>query len=166
MDNPGIYTYENYSFRIVTLLMALMTFIFLVNSIFYGAAITISLGVVFSISYQGIQIDSVKQQYLKYDRFLWIKLGRWKPLSTPSYVTIVRINLSSKRNTPSPMVLPENKKGARSYKVNLVVDGSERYVYICRASSLEKMTHEALRLGKYLQIRVLDFTTHEKRWIL
>ncbi len=166
MNGSGVYTYEKYSFRVFTLLLALMAFIFGVNSQFYGAAISFSVGVLISFSYQGIKIDPEKRQYLKYDRFLWVRLGRWKPFSTPSYVTIVRINLSSKRNTPSPLVLPENKKGAKSYKVNLVVDGSERYIYICRASSLEKMTREALRLGKHLQIRVLDFTTHEKRWIL
>ncbi len=86
-------------------------------------------------------------------------------MPTPSYVTIVRINLSSRRTIPSPMVLPEDKKGAKSYKVNLVVEGKERYINICRGS-LQKMTKEAIRLGKFLNLRVLDYTTHDKKWIL
>ena len=65
---------------------------------------------------------------------------------------------------PSPLVLPENTKRARSYKVNLVVEGDERYISICRGS-LEKMIEEALRLGKHLDIQVLDYTTSEKKWI-
>jgi len=160
-----IYTYEKYYFRMFSLLLALMTFIFLVNSEIIGGTISFVLGVLLSISYQGIRIDPLKQQYLKYDRFVWFKIGRWRNMSSPSYVTIVRINLSSGRNMPSPLVLPDDKKGARSFKVNLVVEGDERYINICRGSQAA-MTHEALRLGRHLGIRVLDFTTHEKKWIL
>jgi len=160
-----MYIYERYNFRMFPLLMALMTFIFLVNSEFIGAFVSLVLGVLLSFSYQGTKIDPEKQRYLKFDRFLWIKIGQWQPLSTPSYVTIVRINLSNKRNLPAPLVLPENTKRARSYKVNLVVEGNERYINICRGS-LEKMTLEALRLGNYMNIRVLDYTTHKKKWIL
>ena len=160
-----MYIYERYNFRMFPLLMALMTFIFLVNSVYIGAFVSLVLVVLLSFSYQGTKIDPEKQRYLKFDRFLWIKIGQWQPLSTPSYVTIVRINLSNKRNLPAPMVLPENTKRARSYKVNLVVEGDERYINICRGS-LEKMTLEALRLGNHLNIRVLEYTTPDKRWIL
>jgi len=165
MDQSGIYTYEKYSFRIFTLLLVLMTFIFLFTSEFLGGAACILLGVLLSISYQGTQIDPIKGQYLKYDRFLWFRIGSWKPYSKPSYVTIVRINLSSSRNLPAPMVLPDDKKGAKSFKVNLVVEGKERYINICRGSK-EAMAVEALKLGTHLGIRVLDFTTSEKKWIL
>jgi hypothetical protein len=106
-----------------------------------------------------------KQQYLRYDRFLNFKFGAWKTLGIPSYVTVVRINLSSNRIGPSPMVGPEDRKGARAFKVNLVVEGDERYVSICRGT-VDKMTEEALRLGRFLHVRVLDYTTHEKKWIL
>lgn len=148
-----------------SLLMALMTLIFLFNSEFIGGSISFGLGVLLSFSYQGVIIDPDKSQYLKYDRFLWFKIGRWKSLSPPSYVTIVRINLSSHRSMPSPLALPDNRKRAKSFKVNLVVKGDERYVNICRGS-LDAMTAEALRLGRHLGIRVLDFSTPEKKWIL
>jgi hypothetical protein len=49
--------------------------------------------------------------------------------------------------------------------VNLVVEGKERYISICRGR-LEPMKAEAIRLGKHLGIRVLDYSTHEKKWIL
>jgi len=61
MDQSAIYTYEKYSFRIFTLLMVLMTFIFMFNSGFIGGAVCILLGVLISISYQGIKIDPVKK---------------------------------------------------------------------------------------------------------
>ena len=145
--------------------MALMAFIFLIYAQYIGASITLILGTMLAFSYQGVIIDPVQQRYMKYDRFLKFRIGGWKTLSTPSYVTVVRINLSSRRSAPSPIVLPQDQKGAKAFKVNLVVDSDERYISICRGS-LEKMTTEALRLGKQLQIRVLDYTTHEKKWIL
>ena len=160
-----MYIYEKYNFRVFSLMMALLLIIFLVYSEFIGASISLLLGILLSFSYQGIKIDPEKKRYVKYDRFLWLRIGSWEPLSTPFYVTLVRINLSSSRSLPSPMVLPENKKGAKAYKINLVVEGNKRYINIARGP-LEQMTSEALRLGNHLNIRVLDYTTHEKKWIL
>lgn len=165
MDQSAIYTYEKYSFRILTLLMVLLTLFFMFSSKFLGGAICLVLGVMLTISYQGVKIDRAKQVYIKYDRFLWFRIGGWKSYSKPTYVTIVRINLSSSRNLPAPMVLPDDKKGAKSFKVNLVVEGKERYIHVCRGAK-EEMTEEALKLGTYLGLRVLDFTTSEKKWIL
>jgi hypothetical protein len=61
--------------------------------------------------------------------------------------------------------MPEVDKTAKAYKVNLVVEGDERYVSIC-SGKLEEMKAEAIRLGKHMDLRVLDYTTHEKKWIL
>ncbi len=160
-----MYKYERYNFRMFTPLMGFMLLIFAIYGEVIGALISLGLGILISFSYQGILVDREKMRYKKYDRFLRLIIGRWEPLSGPSYVTIVRINLSARRTVPSPLPMPENKKGAKSFKVNLVVEGDERYVSICRGS-LEKMKKEALELGKYLNIRVLDYTTHDKHWIL
>ena len=165
MQSQEIYKYEKYSFKIIMPLMALLTIAFLVNGEYIGGPICFVLGVLSAFSYQGIIIDTSNQRYMKYDRFLNFRIGGWKDLPVASYVTIVRINLSSRRTGPTPIVVPQDKKGARAFKVNLVVEGRMRFLGICRGS-LEKMTKEAIRLGEHLQLRVLDFTTHEKKWIL
>lgn len=165
MEMPSLYQYEKYSFKMITPLMALVSLVFFVYGEYIGGSIAFVLGGLAAFSFQGIIIDTAGKRYMKYDRFLNVKIGSWKSLSPPSYVTVVRINLSSRRSAPSPIVVPQDKKGARAFKVNLVVDGNERYIAICKGS-LEKMTDEALRLGKHLQVRVLDYTTHEKKWIL
>ncbi|MEZ5069504.1 MAG: hypothetical protein R2751_00700 [Bacteroidales bacterium] len=77
----------------------------------------------------------------------------------------MRIKLSSQRTMASPLAVPEDTRDARTYRVNLVVDGPERYIKICRGNR-ERMTQEALNLGKFLGLRVLDCSRHEKRWIL
>ena len=160
-----MYTYEKYYFRLFSPLLGLMALIFFLYGEPAGGIISLMLGILVSFSYQGIDIDPDRHRYRKFDRFLWLRIGRWEPLSTPSYVTIVRINLSSFRSLPSPLALPDNRKAAKSYKINLVVEGRERYLTICRGR-LEPMKQEALRLGKFLGIRVLDYSTHEKKWIL
>ncbi len=160
-----MYTYEKYYFRLFSPLLGLMALIFFLYGELAGGFISTALGILVSFSYQGTEIDPARHRYRKYDRFLWLKIGRWEALSTPSYVTIVRINLSSSRSLPSPLALPDNRKMAKSYKINLVVEGRERYMTICRGR-LEPMKQEALRLGEFLGIRVLDYSTHEKKWIL
>jgi hypothetical protein len=165
MESPGSYHYEKYQFRVVTPLLVLIGLTFLFNGGYIGAAIAFVLAGLAAFSYQGVIIDLRGKRYLKYDRFLKFRIGSWTALPKPSYVTIVRIKLSSRRTAPSPIVAPEDKKGARAFKVNLVVEGDERFIPICHGS-LEKMTGEALRMGEQLQLRVLDYTTHEKKWML
>jgi hypothetical protein len=160
-----MYIYEKYNFRIITLLLGLMACVFLVYQEYTGAIISLALGVLLIFSYQGVTIDMQNRRYMKYDRFMKFRIGRWETLPKPSYVTLVRINLSSRRTLPSPMVLPEDKKGSKAFKVNLVVEDDMRYIPICRGP-LEKMKEEALKLGRVLGIRVLDYTTHDKKWIL
>lgn len=164
MESSGTYNYEKYNFRVITLLLALIALTFLVNGNYLVAAIGLVMAGLLAFSYQGVLIDATGQRYMKYDRFLSFRIGSWKALSTPSYVTIVRIKLSNRRTAPSPIVAPEDKTGARAFKVNLVVEGDERFIPICNGSR-EKMIHEALRLGVHLKLRVLDYTTHEKKWI-
>lgn len=159
-----MYTYEKYHFRMFTLLMAVLAFGLLVYTEYVLAFGVVLVGVALSFSYQGVKIDPDQRRYLKYDRFLWLRIGRWVSMSVPSYVTIVRINLSSRRSLPLPLVPPDERKEAKTYKVNLVVEGEERYISICRGP-LKDMTSEALRLGKHLNLRVLDFSTPEKKWI-
>ncbi len=165
VKTTGIYQYEKYSFRVVTPLLALIGIASLANGGYIAGGISLVLGGLLAFSYQGVIIDPAKQEYNRYDRFLNFKIGGWKKFPKPSYVTIVRINLSSRRSAPSPIVVPQDKKGARAFKVNLVVEGDERFIPVCRGS-MEKMTSEALCLGKHLDIRVLDYTAHEKKWIL
>lgn len=165
MESPSVYHFEKYSFKMITPLMALVSLAFFVNGEYIGGSICFVAGGLAAFSFQGVLIDAAGRRYMKYDRFLTIRIGSWKALPTPSYVTIVRINLSSQRTAPSPIVVPQDKKGARAYKLNLVVEGDQRFIGICRGS-LDDMTREAMRLGRHLQLRVLDYTTHEKKWIL
>jgi hypothetical protein len=160
-----MYNYERYNFRVLTLLLGLMAFMFLAYKEYTGAIISLVLAILVSFSYEGITIDPIKSRYLKYDRFIRLRIGKWQTLPKPNYVTLVRVNLNNQKNMASPIVAPTPGKATRAFKVNLVVEGDIRFIPICRGS-LEKMKDEALKLGRTLDIRVLDYTSHEKKWIL
>jgi len=117
-----------------------------------------------TFSYEGITIDTDGKRYRKYDRFVRLRIGKWQSLPKPSYVTLVRINLKNQKSQNSPIVAPQTGKSSRAVKVNLVVEGDTRFIAICRGP-MEKMKAEALKLGKAMDLRVLDYTTREKKWI-
>ena len=160
-----MYNYERYNFRVITLMLGLMAIMLLVYAKYIGGAISLALAILVSFSYEGITIDPIKKRYQKYDRFVRLRIGKWQSLPKPSYVTLVRVNLNNQKNMASPIVAPTPGKATRAFKVNLVVEGDIRFIPICRGS-LEKMKDEALKLGRMLDIRVLDYTTREKKWIL
>ncbi|MBE9519321.1 MAG: hypothetical protein IMY68_12150, partial [Bacteroidetes bacterium] len=97
MESPGIFKYEKYSFKVISPLMVLLTIAFMVYGEYIGGSICFVLGVISVFSFQGIIIDAVGKRFMKYDRFLKFSIGGWKPLPIPSYVTVVRINISSRR---------------------------------------------------------------------
>jgi len=46
----------------------------------------------------------------------------------------------------------------------MVYEGKNLYVTILTGNK-EKMITEALKLGKILECRVLDYSSHEKKWL-
>jgi hypothetical protein len=48
--------------------------------------------------------------------------------------------------------------------MNLVVAGKERYIALTRGSKQE-MLEEGLKIARTLNIKLLDHTTSEKRWL-
>jgi len=160
-----MYVYEKYNFRVISLLTALLCIPLIIRGEYLLALIPGLIAIFTSISKTGIHIDKDKKRYRKYDSFSGIYFGRWKTLPQPEYVTLVRVILSNQRKQPTPVIVPEHTGGVRSYRVNLVVDDEDRYIPVCRGSR-EDMTREALKLGRILDIRVLDYSTSEKKWIL
>ena len=77
---------------------------------------------------------------------------------------MVRIKLSSARVAPLPFLVLPQGKSASSCKMNLVVDGPERY-YSLTYGQRHVMMEEALKIARLLGVKVLDYTTHEKQWI-
>jgi hypothetical protein len=159
-----MYTYEKFNLRLLPWFFLILGVVFLFSKMYTEAAIFGSIGLAFSISYTGFSIDAEKRLIRQYDRFLWVYIGNWRPFPTPLYVTVVRIRLSDRRINPIPLPMPDQGKSARTYKMNLVVDGEERYISLTHGSRMEMLT-EGVKIAKLLNIKVLDHTTSEKRWL-
>ncbi len=128
------------------------------------AAIFATPGGLFAISFKGFKIDTKNKRIRHYDRFLWFYFGKWIDYPTPQYITVVSIKLSARRNSSIAIITPQSGKSAQSYKMNLVVEGKTRFIPLTRGNRT-KLIEEALIIGRLLEIRVLDYTSHEKHWL-
>ena len=159
-----MYTYEKFNLRLMAWFLLLLGIIFTISGMYREAALFGTPGGLLAISFKGFKIDAANGRIKHYDRFLWFYFGRWQEYPPPKYVTIVSIKLSGKRNTPIPFVVPAGGKASQSYKMNLVVEGKQRFIPLTRGNR-EKLLEEAMSIGKLLDIRVLDHTSCEKRWL-
>ncbi|MFC2129349.1 hypothetical protein ACFLQX_01070 [Bacteroidota bacterium] len=144
--------------------LLLLGIVFTFQEMYIEAAVFGTPGGLFAISFKGFKIDSINRRIKHYDRFLWFYFGRWHDYPQPLYVTVVSVKLGSKRNAPIAFVLPESGKAAQSYKMNLVVEGKQRYIPLTRGNR-SKLIEEALKIGQLLNIRVLDYTSPDKKWL-
>lgn len=158
-----MYTYEKFNFRIFPAFLLIIGTALTISGLFVQGGILGTFGALFFISYKGFKIDPHKNLIRKYDRFYWLYFGKWQKIPPPMYVTVVRIKLSSGRNSPLPLPSAGNSKPSKSYKMNLVVDGKERYIPLTYGNR-EKMLEEGLKIARTLKIKLLDHTTIEKIW--
>lgn len=159
-----MYTYEKFNFRPFPWLLLILGIIFTFSERYIEAGILGTLGAFLAISFKGYSIDPKKRAIRKYDRFLWFYFGTWKPFSNPLYLTIVSIKISGRKSAPALLVAPGNDTSIKSYKINLIVDGKERYVPLMRGKRL-LLIKEGKKIAQMLNIRLLDHTTSEKEWI-
>lgn len=160
-----MYSYEKFAIRLFPLFLLILGIFFTFTAMYIEAGIAGTIGAIFSLSFTGFKIDANKRLIRQYDRFLWFYLGKWKPYPTPLYVTVVRIKLSGRKDQPLPLALPGDGKSALSYKLNLVVESKERYISLARGKRLA-MLDEGLKIARLLNIKLLDHTTSEKRWLV
>lgn len=151
--------------RIFPWFMLILGIVFAITGMYIEAGIFGTFGAVFSISFNGFSIDSQKLLIRQYDRFLWFYFGKWRPFPRPLYVTVVSIKVSGRRIQPLPLALPGEGKSSQTYKLNLVVDGKERYISLARGKRLA-MLDEGLKIARLLHVKLLDHSSHEKRWLV
>ena len=160
----GVHTFERFHFRIFPWFLLLVGLGLTISGNYIGAIIVGSPGGLLAISFKGFRIDPEKRRIQHFDRFLWLRLGAWKAFSTPQYVTVVRIKVRASRTAPAGLITPGDNTPSRSYKLNLVVDGKERFVPLARGKRYEMLT-EGLQIARILGVKLSDHTTTETRWL-
>ena len=159
-----MHTYERFNLRLFPWFLLLISLYLSTQGLYIQAAIFGTPGGLTAISFKGFKIDPKNKRIKHYDRFLWFYFGKWINFSTPQYVTVVSIKLTAKRSASIAVISPQSGKPSQSYKLNLIVEGKQRFVPLTRGKRA-KLIEEALVIGRLLGVRVLDYTTHEKHWL-
>lgn len=160
-----MYSYERFNVRFFPWFLVLLAIIFSVSGMYIESAIFGIPGAVTSFSWTGFNIDPEKRLIRKYDRFMWFYIGNWKPIPQPMYVTVVRVKLSSSRTLPIPMPSTDEGSSSRSYKMNIVINSRDRFIPLTYGKRME-LLEEGLKIARLLNIRLLDYSTSEKRWLV
>ncbi|MCF8225812.1 MAG: hypothetical protein K9J30_08025 [Bacteroidales bacterium] len=160
-----MYTYEKFNVRLFPWFLLVLGMAFTFSGMYLEAGILGTLGALLAISFTGFSIDAERMMVRRFDRFLWVYIGNWKPIEKPLYVTVVRIKLSGRRNTPLPIPTAGMGKDARAYKLNLVIEGKARYIPLAIGNRIE-MLEAGLEIARLLNIKLLDHTSHEKKWLV
>ncbi len=159
-----MYTFERFNVRLFSWFLLLVGTILSLSGMYLEGALFGTPGALTAISFTGFNIDAEKSRFRKYDRFLWVYIGSWHPIPEPMYVTVVRVKLSGRRLSPLPMATADEGRSTRTYKMNLVVNGKERYIPLTYGKRTE-LLNEGMKIAALLNIRLLDHTTSEKHWV-
>jgi hypothetical protein len=159
-----MYTYERFNVRLFPWFLIIVALIFTFSGMYLEGALVGTPGGLLVVSWKGININAADQTIRVYDKFLWFYIGKWQHIPKPLYVTVVRINLSASRTAAIPFIAPQEGKSTVAYKINLIVDGHQRFVPIARGKRAE-MLEEAWKIARLLDIRLLDHTTCDKVWL-
>jgi len=145
---------------------------FLVLYLAAAILIHIILGVVLAlITYMfvatktGVEIDVTNNRFRRNMILLGHDFGKWRLLPPVKYVSVVRMKESAKSFSGATATLSRQTTGSFIYNINLIVDNKKiRYIKILSARKKEAL-QKAILIGNALDIKVLDYTSHDKQWI-
>jgi hypothetical protein len=115
----------------------------------------------------GFIIDKENNQIKIVKGIISLRLGKWKKLPEVKYVSLLRVKHIDNLHQTNPALYRPKTTNSSNYLVNLIIKENwqkERPVKLISTSQKNAIA-EGLKLGEYLNLKVLDQTTHEKRWI-
>jgi hypothetical protein len=138
--------------------------LFVAASIIFGVLMTIlTISLFFQTS--GFIIDRENNRVKKVRGFWGMKIGKWQKLPEFKYVSLLRVKQGRKSYQASSAMFVQKSSNSNIYKVNLVIDSGTQKVFNLINANKEKAIETGLLVGEYLDLKVLDVTTHEKKWI-
>lgn len=109
----------------------------------------------------GFEINTSKNKYRYAISIFGLFIGIWKKLPQVEYVSIVGIHTTG-RVIPGRML--EQGMGVVDYNINLIVDDNIRYINIITLEK-EEALKVGLDIGETLDLKVLDYTSSDEKWI-
>ena len=140
-----------------------LAFLFSVSYLVGGLLIAVTFGILFIKT--GVEIDHDNNRMRSYFNFFGIETGNWTSIPKLKYVSVVRVKTKKKSFQASSDLFVQTSSKNVKFSVNLITeDKIKRFIRITSAKKDEAIK-KALELGEVLDLRVLDYTTHDKVWI-
>lgn len=164
MISESYYIHESYKFNFIAPLLYLLSIIFIAYAEYIPAIASFVIGTLFLFSFEGVRIERDAGRMQRYQKILWIRFGKWITIPQVQYVTVTRFNI---RGSQSNYMTGSDSGSSvyKAYKINLVLEGKNQYVTLIRGKR-EKLLTESVKIGQLFNCRVLDYSTHEKRWLI
>lgn len=148
-----------------TLLLVITFNLFLIIFQFYYIALISSLFTFFFLfRTSGFILDKENHRIKKVKGFAGFTTGQWHTLPSVKYVSLLRIKQASNSSYGTTGIA--NSERSFGYQINLVVQvNREKRRYKLMTTKLDKAKEEGKRIGEFMDLKVLDSTSHKRRWI-
>lgn len=149
-------------YRFIGLLLGLLIF-YTVNDLI-GLLLLFIAGI-FALTSAGKEVDCLNKRVRNYTALGNLTFGNWETLPPIEYIAVVRMVKGKKSFHASSVSVVQVPSNEYIYQLNLVINPQKQQIHkIFSGESSEALNH-ALELGKAMNLKVLDFTTPNHKWI-
>lgn len=150
-------------YRFIGLLIGLLIF-YTVNDL--AGLLLLFISGVFALTSSGKEINTDTRKIRNYTALGNLTYGTWKNLPKIEYIAVVRMIKGKKKFHASSVSVVQEPSNDYLYHLNFVVNPHKQETYkICNYDECEQALKHALELGKSMNLKVLDFTTPNHKWI-
>ncbi|MBI9065826.1 MAG: hypothetical protein JEZ09_00960 [Salinivirgaceae bacterium] len=143
----------------------------LTANLFFWIHAIYALGVIFSIftivaffKTSGFILDKENNRVKRISGYSGIQYGKWYRVPDIKYVSLLRVKQASNSNNGATSV--QNSPRSSCYQINLIVQQHrEKRVFGLMTTNVETARSEGVKLGAFLDLKVLDSTTYNRHWI-
>lgn len=107
----------------------------------------------------GIELDLSHHKYRRFHSFLSYRFGKWLPLPQGTYISLFKTEQILAKNSPM-----RKESYQIVYKVNFF-DNSGNHINFITTKDLNDARNYANELKTILNIKLLDATTNEYKWV-
>lgn len=152
------------SSSILTVLLGIMLVWWITSNYVLVMLIAIvGLGVTFMPS--GFLIDREKSLIKRVHYLFGFSIGKWYELPNIKYISLLRVReKNSPRYIPAPAFI-QNSSVQFVYQINLIIEEGRLKPFRLISTTRQQAIKTGLKLGEYLDLKVLDMTTPVKKWI-
>jgi hypothetical protein len=138
----------------ISLIIAGINCLFSKTSVAISFGITIIfVGLIFVLN-RGFEIDKSKHKLREFISFFGLKYGLWSDYQQPQYISVFKMKVTNRRGNKTLSVI----------NVNLF-DSNDRSKTVYQTGSKEDAFTIATFLKETLDVKVLDATTNESKWV-